>query len=123
IGHLDDAGNLVFEGRKTEMIKTGGANVSPAELEVALRANDAVKLARVVGVPDDRLGERVVACIVRSGDATEQDIVDFLKTRVASYKVPKQVLFFADGEIPMTSSDTKVRDEELIALVMERLDV
>ncbi|MEY2418016.1 MAG: hypothetical protein QOG90_696 [Actinomycetota bacterium] len=121
VGRLDDAGNLVFEGRKTEMIKTGGANVSPAELEVALRANDAVKLARIVGVPDDRLGERVVACIVLKDEATEADIQNFLKERVASYKVPKQVLFFEDGEIPMTKSDTKVRDDELIALVMERL--
>jgi acyl-CoA synthetase (AMP-forming)/AMP-acid ligase II len=123
IGHLDDAGHLVFDGRKTEMIKTGGANVSPAELEVALRACEPVKLARIVGVPDDRLGERVVACIVLKDPATEQDIVDFLKQRVASYKVPKQVLFFEDGEIPMTKSDTKVRDEELIALVMEKLNV
>ncbi|MEY2470894.1 MAG: hypothetical protein QOK28_223 [Actinomycetota bacterium] len=121
VGRVDDAGNLVFEGRKTEMIKTGGANVSPAELEVALRANDAVKLARIVGVPDDRLGERVVACIVLKGEATEADIQNFLKERVASYKVPKQVLFFEDGEIPMTKSETKVRDDELIALVMERL--
>jgi acyl-CoA synthetase (AMP-forming)/AMP-acid ligase II len=123
VGHIDDAGNLVFDGRKTEMIKTGGANVSPAELEVALRACEPVKLARIVGVPDDRLGERVVACIVLKDPATEQDIVDFLKQRVAAYKVPKQVLFFDDGEIPMTKSETKVRDEELIALVMERLHV
>jgi len=81
-----------------------------------------MKLARIIGVPDDRLGERVVACIVLKGEATEQDIVDFLKGRVASYKVPKQVLFFADGEIPMTKSETKVRDGELLALVMEKLN-
>ena len=121
VGHLDDAGHLVFDGRKTEMIKTGGANVSPAEIEVALRAFAPVKLARIVGVPDDRLGERVVACIVLKGDATEADVQNFLKERIASYKVPKQVLFFADGEIPMTNSETKVRDDELLALVMERL--
>jgi acyl-CoA synthetase (AMP-forming)/AMP-acid ligase II len=121
VGHLDDAGHLVFDGRKTEMIKTGGANVSPAEIEVALRAYEPVKLARIIGVPDERLGERVVACIVLKGEATEADVQNFLKERVASYKVPKQVLFFADGEIPMTKSETKVRDEELLALVMERL--
>ncbi|HVT78794.1 MAG TPA: class I adenylate-forming enzyme family protein [Acidimicrobiales bacterium] len=120
-GHLDEHGHLVFEGRKTEMIKTGGANVSPAEIEVALRAFEPVKLARIVGVPDERLGERVVACIVLKGEATEADVQNFLKDRVAAYKVPRQVLFFADGEIPMTRSDTKVRDAELLALVMERL--
>ena len=120
-GHLDEHGHLVYEGRSTEMIKTGGANVSPAEIEVALRACEPVKVARIVGIPDDRLGELVVACIELKSEATEQDIVDFLKARVASYKVPKKVLFFGDGEIPMTASKTKVRDDQLIALVMEKL--
>lgn len=120
-GRIDEHGNLVYEGRSTEMIKTGGANVSPAEIEVALRACEPVKVARIVGVPDERLGELVVACIELKGEATEQDIVAFLKERVASYKVPKRVLFFEDGEIPMTASKTKVRDDELIALVMEKL--
>ena len=45
----------------------------------------------------------------------------FLRERVAAYKVPKRVLFFADGEVPMTASDTKVRDDALIALVQQRL--
>lgn len=120
-GHIDEHGNLVYEGRSTEMIKTGGANVSPAEIEVALRACEPVKVARIVGIPDERLGELVVACIELKSEATEQDIVDFLKERVASYKVPKKVLFFGDGEIPMTASKTKVRDDQLIALVMEKL--
>ena len=65
----------------------------------------------------------MVACVtLKDGaDATEADIQAFLRERVASYKVPKHVLFFADGEIPMTSSDTKVRDAELTALVEVRL--
>lgn len=123
VGHLDDAGNVVYDGRKTEMIKTGGANVSPAEIEVALRACEPVKLARIVGVPDDRLGELVVGCIVLKdgAHADAETIQSFLRERVASYKVPKRVLFFADREIPMTKTATKVRDDELIALVMERL--
>jgi acyl-CoA synthetase (AMP-forming)/AMP-acid ligase II len=105
------------------MIKTGGANVSPAEVEVALRACEPLKLARVVGVTDERLGEMVVACVTLKDGATasEDDIRAFLKDRVASYKVPKRVLFFADGEIPMTASDTKVRDDQLVALVTARL--
>ena len=80
------------------------------------------RVARTFG-RSERLGERVVACVVLKGAATEDDIKNFLKDRVASYKVPKQVLFFADGEIPMTKSETKVRDDELIALVMEKLNV
>lgn len=124
-GFVDADGYVHYEGRRTEMIKTGGANVSPAELEVQLRACPPVKLSRVVGVPDARLDQLVVACItLKDGaEATEDDIRSFLKERVAAYKVPKRVLFFDDGEIPMTTSDTKVRDEALLALVLERLAV
>jgi acyl-CoA synthetase (AMP-forming)/AMP-acid ligase II len=122
-GHIDHLGEVHFTGRRTEMIKTGGANVSPAELEVQLRACPPVKLSRVVGVPDPRLDQLVVACITlkEGAEATAEDIQAFLRDRVAAYKVPKRVLFFADGEIPMTSSDTKVRDDALIALVEDRL--
>jgi acyl-CoA synthetase (AMP-forming)/AMP-acid ligase II len=122
-GSVDADGFVHWEGRRTEMIKTGGANVSPAELEVQLRACPPVKLARIIGVPDPRLDQLVVACItLKDGaEATEGDIRAFLKERVATYKVPKRVLFFDDGEIPMTTSDTKVRDDALLALVRERL--
>ena len=119
----DAAGELHFGGRRSEMIKTGGANVSPAEIEVALRAFAPAKLSRVLGVPDPRLDQLVTACIVlkEGAEATSEDIQSFLHERVAAYKVPKRVLFFEDGEIPMTSSDTKVRDDALIALVERRL--
>ena len=122
-GHVDARGEVHFTGRRTEMIRTGGANVSPAELEVQLRACPSVKLSRIVGGPDARLDELVVACItLKDGaEATAEDIQAFLRERVAAYKVPKRVLFFDTGEIPMTGSDTKVRDEALLALVEERL--
>lgn len=123
VGFFDDAGLVHWTGRRTEMIKTGGANVSPAELEVQLRACAPVKLARVVGVPDPRLDQLVVLCVTLKDGATttEAEIQEFLRARVASYKVPKRVLFFDEGEIPMTRSATKVRDAELLALVTERL--
>jgi acyl-CoA synthetase (AMP-forming)/AMP-acid ligase II len=122
-GSVDADGFVHWEGRRTEMIKTGGANVSPAELEVQLRACAPVKLARIVGVPDPRLDQLVVACITlkEGAEASEENIQSFLRERVASYKVPKRVLFFDDGEIPMTTSDTKVRDDALVALVVDRL--
>ncbi len=123
-GHVDADGIVHYTGRRTEMIKTGGANVSPAELEVALRACPPVKLSRIVGVPDERLDQLVVACVVcRDGArATEAEIQAFLRERVAAYKVPKRVLFLAADEVPMTASGTKVRDDALLALVHERLD-
>jgi acyl-CoA synthetase (AMP-forming)/AMP-acid ligase II len=122
-GFVDADGYVHWTGRRTEMIKTGGANVSPAELEVQLRACPPVKLSRILGIADERLDQIVVACItLKDGaDATEADIQDFLRARVASYKVPRRVLFFDEGEIPMTDSDTKVRDADLIALVKARL--
>ncbi len=122
-GHVDAEGYVHFSGRRTEMIKTGGANVSPAELEVELRACPPVKLARIVGIPDPRLDQIVVACITLKDGAVANadDIRSFLQGRVAAYKVPKRVVFFADGEIPMTASATKVRDDDLVALVEARL--
>jgi fatty-acyl-CoA synthase len=122
-GFVDPAGFVHFTGRRTEMIKTAGANVSPAELEVQLRACPPVKLSRVLGIADPTVDQIVVACItLKDGAAaTESDIQAFLRERVASYKVPKRVLFFDDGEIPMTGSDTKVRDLDLVALVEDRL--
>ena len=77
----------------------------------------------MIGIPDDRLGQKVVLCVVvKDGHTTTpEDISAFLKERIASYKVPKEIIFFADGEIPMTGSDTKVRDLELLSLVQDRL--
>jgi acyl-coenzyme A synthetase/AMP-(fatty) acid ligase len=64
----------------------------------------------------------VLAVTLKEGaQATADDIRAFLRERVAAYKVPKKVLFFDDGEIPMTRSETKVRDPELLALVEARL--
>jgi acyl-CoA synthetase (AMP-forming)/AMP-acid ligase II len=123
VGYFDEDGYVHWTGRRSEMIKSAGASVSPAEIEVALRACAPVKLARVIGVPDDRLGQKVVLCVVpkEGHHATAEGITAFLKERIASYKVPKEILFFADGEIPMTGSDTKVRDQELMGLALARL--
>jgi acyl-CoA synthetase (AMP-forming)/AMP-acid ligase II len=124
MGWVDGDGYLHYEGRRTEMIRTAGANVSPAEIEVQLRACPDVKLARIVGVPDPRVDQIVVACIVRTdgSEAGEADIQAFLRERVSGYKVPRHVLFFVDGEIPMTGSEAKVRDDGLLALVADRLN-
>jgi acyl-CoA synthetase (AMP-forming)/AMP-acid ligase II len=122
-GFYDEDGCVYFGGRRTEMIKTGGANVSPAELEIQLQAYEPVKLSRAVGVPDERRDEIVVLCVeLKEGaSATEEDITSFLRDRVASYKVPKRVLFFAEDEIPMNGSGMKVQDDSLLTLVHERL--
>jgi fatty-acyl-CoA synthase len=77
----------------------------------------------VLGVPDARLDQAVVACIVLRDDqaATAEDVKAFLRERIAPYKVPRHVLFFEDDEMPMTGSDAKVRDDALLELVHARL--
>jgi acyl-CoA synthetase (AMP-forming)/AMP-acid ligase II len=122
VGHVDADGLVYWGGRRTEMIKTGGANVSPTEIEVQLQAFAPVKLSRAVGIPDDERDEIVVLCVeLKDGaTATEAEVQAFLRDRLASYKVPTRVLFFADG-IPLNRSGTKVRDDGLIATVQERL--
>ncbi len=122
VGHVDADGAVHWSGRRDEVIKTAGALVSPAEIEVALRAYPPVQLARVLGVPDERLGQIAVLCVeLRDGSTeTAADVQGFLRERVAAYKVPKRVEFFAAGEIPLTASRTKVRDDELRALLDAR---
>lgn len=122
-GYVDADGAVHWTGRRTEMIKTAGANVSPAELERALRACPSVRRAKVVGLADDRLGEVVTLCVepAEGTDPSPDDLRAFLAERVARYKVPKHVLFFAPGEIPTTGGDTKVRDQELVAMASRRL--
>jgi acyl-CoA synthetase (AMP-forming)/AMP-acid ligase II len=123
LGSYDDEGYVYWSGRRTEMIKTAGANVSPAEIEVELQAFAPIKLARVVGVPDERRDEIPVLCVeLKEGArATADDIQAFLRERLASYKVPQHVVFFVPDGIPMNGSGTKVHDDLLVAAVHERL--
>jgi acyl-CoA synthetase (AMP-forming)/AMP-acid ligase II len=121
-GHLDDAGRLYWEGRLTDIIKTGGANVSPLEVDEALIGYPGVKVARTVGVPHDTLGEVVVACLVPHEGARPdaQEIRAHLRERLASYKVPRHVLFFDESDIALTGS-AKIKSSDLRALAAERL--
>lgn len=92
-GYVDEVGRLFWEGRLTEIIKTGGANVSPLEIDAALALYPGVRRAQTVGVPHDTLGEMVVSCVVSHDGATldENSIRAFLKERLASFKVPPRV--------------------------------
>jgi fatty-acyl-CoA synthase len=120
-GHLDDKGYLHWAGRLSGLIKTAGANVSPAEVEEALQRWGRLKLANVVGVPHPVLGEAVVLCAVQSPDPVSADeILGHLGTVLASYKVPKRVVFLGDDEVTFTGSQ-KVRVDELRALAARRL--
>lgn len=121
-GYMDELGRLYWEGRLNDIIKTGGANVSPIEIDEAIRLCPGVKVSQTVGVPDDLLGELVVGCIVLQDDARldEAAIKAFAKQKLASYKVPRRVLFFAEHELKTTGS-AKIKTADLRKLAAERL--
>ena len=87
-------GTLILLGRGSVCINTGGEKVYPEEVEEALKAHDSVWDALVVGVPDDRFGERIVAVVSPAPGAAidEAVLVDFTRTRLAGYKMPRQIV-------------------------------
>ncbi len=121
-GYVDDSGRLFWEGRLNDIIKTGGANVSPVEVDALLLQCPGVKVAKTVGVPHDSLGELVVACIVAhaGADLDEDGVRAFAKEKLASYKVPRRVLFFAEEDLAQTGS-AKIKTADLRAMAVERL--
>jgi len=121
-GHVDAAGRFFWKGRLTDMIKTGGANVSPEEVDLIIANYPGVKRSQTVGLPDDLLGEMVVACIVPIGGASI-DVVSLtahLKGCLASFKVPRAVLLFSDEEFAVTANE-KVKIGDIKARAIARL--
>ncbi|WP_432790880.1 AMP-binding protein [Brevibacterium sp. K11IcPPYGO002] len=107
LGTLDEEGRLIYVGRLKEMIRVGGENVSPVEIEEELLLHPAVRQAVVVGVPDPRLIEVPFAFISLSHGKSmgEAELVAWLRERVAGFKVPKYVRFLDDfEELGMTAS-------------------
>ena len=104
LGSIEPDGRVRFRGRLKEMIKTGGVNVAPLEVEHVLLQHPDIVQAHVVGVPDRLKGEIVAAAVEMRADA-EPDaaaITAFCRERLASYKVPTRLAFRAAGEFPRT---------------------
>jgi acyl-CoA synthetase (AMP-forming)/AMP-acid ligase II len=122
-GHLDESDLLFWEGRLTDVIKTGGANVSPREVDGVLAGHPDIRVAQTVGVPHATLGEMVVACVVvHEGAGFDEDALRaFLREKLASYKVPRRILAFRDEELALTGS-AKVKASELREMAIRRLD-
>lgn len=97
-------GQLVFIGRQRDVLKVGGENVAPAEIEALLMAMDEVEVAAVVGAPDPRLGEVPVAFVVATPGAAPEGapLIARLQGRVASFKIPRRIVFVAT--LPATAS-------------------
>jgi acyl-CoA synthetase (AMP-forming)/AMP-acid ligase II len=121
-GHVDEEGRVFFEGRLSDIIKTGGANVSPLEIDAAIRSHPDIKVTQTIGLPHPTLGEIVVACVVPHEGAAldEAGLRDYLKARLASFKVPRRFLFLKDEDIAMTGSN-KVKAGALRELAAKRL--
>jgi fatty-acyl-CoA synthase len=117
LGYVDDAGRLVFRGRSKEMIKTGGINVAPVEVEETLMHHPAVLSAYVVGIPDAKDDERVGAVIVRRpGFEPDADaLIDHCRRTLASYKVPKALRFARESDLPLTTTG-KLHKSRLVEL-------
>ena len=108
-GYLDEDGYLFLHDRVKDMIITGGENVYPAEVENAIFGHPAVREVAVIGLAHDRWGEAVTAVVVLHANArcSQQEICDWARARVASFKVPKAV-HFVDA-LPLNASGKVLR--------------
>jgi 2-furoate---CoA ligase len=111
IGRLDEDGDLWIVGRVDDMIITGGENVHPVEVENVLAAHANVSEVAVVGEPDERWGQRVVACVVAAGDVTEEELDEHCRSSsaLAPFKRPRAYRFL--DELPKTPAGKILRRE------------
>ena len=105
-GTIDEAGYLHWTGRLSNLIKTGGANVSPLEIEARALRFPGVHVSAAIGVPHPTLGEAVVLCAVpvEGADLDAEALRAFLKDGLAAYKVPRLVLLFDESEVEYTGN-------------------
>lgn len=103
-GYMDESGLLFIVDRIKDMIVSGGENVYSAEVENAIASHPAVAMVAVIGVPDERWGERVHALVVRQPGAQldEQTLIDHCKSLIAGYKCPRSVEF--RDELPVSGA-------------------
>ena len=106
LGLMDADGYLYYRGRLKELVKTGGINVAPAEVEEVLARHPAVELAFVTGVPDARLDEALAAVIVlRAGASADADaLARHCRDAMAAYKLPRHFRFVSAEALPLTST-------------------
>jgi fatty-acyl-CoA synthase len=120
IGKLNEHGAVVFAGRSTEMIKRAGINVSPAEIETVLIRFGGVSEAAVVGVPDQRRGEAIVAFVVPGAAATitVDALLVHLRAELSKYKVPDRIELCSELPLTTTGKLHRARIKESAAALM-----
>ncbi len=117
LGVLDAEGRVTFRGRLKDMLKVGGENVAAVEIEGYLALHPAVKLAQVVGLPDEKYGEVPVAFIELVPDAatTEAEMIAFCRGEIASFKVPRHVRFVSTWPMGATKILKSALRERILA--------
>lgn len=122
LGYIDADGYLVISGRKKDMIRSGGENIYPAELEDVLIRHPAIKDVAIIGVPDPKYLETVCAVIVPKPGAhlTKEEVIRYSREHLAGYKTPRHVVFV--DELPRTPSGkvTKFKLREMYRHLGER---
>lgn len=111
VGRFDAEGRLFVEGRDDDMIVSGGENLFPQEVEDCLVRHDAVVEAAAIGVDDPEFGKRLRAFVVLSGEATEDDLKAWVKSNLARFKVPREIVFL--DELPRNATG-KILKRELV---------
>lgn len=111
MGYLTEDGYLYINGRKSDMIISGGENIFPQEIENVLRSHPDIELTSVFGMPDPYWGEAVHACVVlrNKGALTEHQIREYCRGKIAGYKIPKQVHICE--ELPCTATGKVMKAE------------
>jgi fatty-acyl-CoA synthase len=110
LGYIDEEGYIYLAGRIDDVIVRGGENIGPDEVESVLSTHPKVEEVAVIGVKDIEWGQEVRAIIrLKPGQtATEQEIIDFCRSRLASFKRPSSVIFVKE-ELPKTSTGKILR--------------
>jgi fatty-acyl-CoA synthase len=123
-GRFDDDGLLHWTGRLSNLIKTGGANVSPLEIEEAAAGCTGIQASAALGVPHPTLGEAIVLCaVVAPGATLDRDMLAaHLRTKLAAYKQPRVILKFDAAEVSFTGNQ-KLQIEPLRDAAYERLAI
>jgi fatty-acyl-CoA synthase len=110
-------GTIDFVDRRKYLIKSGGENIYPAEIENVLRADSRIFEAVVVRKPDPKWGETPVAFVVRLDPAlSAEDVMAACRAKIAGYKIPRDVRFVADADLPRSTTG-KIKRHELEAIL------
>jgi acyl-CoA synthetase (AMP-forming)/AMP-acid ligase II len=106
MGYRDEDGYVILVDRKANMIISGGENIFPSEVENCVGGNPKVKDVAVIGVPHEKWGEQVTAVIVlhEGQTATPEEITAFCKGKIAGFKVPKNIIFIKDEQMPRSGA-------------------